>query len=167
MSGDLGMFAVDIEELPDYNGWWFSYEFPGYFRFSRTDSPISVWATPDFEGEERINIQVEWTGDADYDENPPSDPVFPYAGRTAERYMALMRPILDHYQPIAADAKIDTRIDGEESHETTWREFVDANASGIDKTEIAEIASTLRRRGKYTGGGGAAPTFTLTVRSDR
>lgn len=98
-SDDLAKLAEELEALPGYNGWSFAYEHPGFFCFSRNDKPIHVWATPDHNELDKIDVQVEIDNDGTYDENPPSDPAFPRKGRTAEGYLAAMRPILDHYAP--------------------------------------------------------------------
>ena len=39
--------VAEMEALPDYRGWMFTYEYPGYFCYSHDDLPYSVLFTPD------------------------------------------------------------------------------------------------------------------------
>lgn len=46
--------------------------------------------------------------------------------------------------------------------ETTWGEFCEANADGIDTEEMAAIARDLDAGRSYRSGGGASPVWTVS-----
>ncbi|HSX23315.1 MAG TPA: hypothetical protein VLE97_11130 [Gaiellaceae bacterium] len=84
----------EMNALPDYEGWSFSYEYPGYFCYHHRELPYRVAFTPDWEGDEQLPIQVEDEGGHFYEEHSPVLPL-PREGRTGEKLLAMVRPTLD------------------------------------------------------------------------
>lgn len=66
---------------------------------------------------------------------------------------------IDRAHPVMIDDE------GPEMHMTTWGEFVDANADGMEPEEIAEISAALLKHPgcTYFGGGGAAAKWTMRL----
>jgi len=84
----------EMEELPPYRGWAFTYEYPGYFCYSHPDNSYSVFFTPDWEGDATLPIQVQFEDGRDCEEH--SDRLsLPHEGRTGQRIFDLVRPTLD------------------------------------------------------------------------
>lgn len=84
--------------LPEHNGWRSTYEYPGFINYSHPDSDVEVCAASDFNGDAKLDIQIQ-TADfgksLDDGENAP----WPHEGRTAEKLFARIRPYLDKYHP--------------------------------------------------------------------
>lgn len=87
-------------DLPKYNGWRAAYEYPGYIHYSHPDGDVVVCATSDFNGDGKLDIQIQTAAGHSFDdgENNP----WPHEGRTAEKMFARIRPYLDKYHPTAA-----------------------------------------------------------------
>jgi hypothetical protein len=85
-------------QLPDYNGWSATYEYPGFINYAHPDGEFVVCASSDFNGDAKLDIQIQ-TADfgksLDDGENEP----WPHEGRTAEKMFARIRPYLDKYHP--------------------------------------------------------------------
>lgn len=89
--------AATLDLFPSYNGWLFSYDYPGYFVFSHENKPgLRVCCTPDWECRAGINVQIDDNGDVEDGAIIP----WPKKGRTAEGFFELMKPWLDKYQPV-------------------------------------------------------------------
>ena len=88
-------------ELPEYNGWHATYEYPGFISYAHPASDFVVCASSDFNGDGKLDIQIQ-TADFGYSlgENEP----WPHAGRTAEKMFARLRPYLDKYHPTTASS---------------------------------------------------------------
>ena len=86
--------VAEMEELPHYRGWQFSYEYPGYFCYGHPDLPYRVAFTPDWEGDQELPIQVTDDDGNFYEEHSPVLPL-PREGRTGGRLLDLVRPTLD------------------------------------------------------------------------
>jgi len=93
----------EMEALPDYRGWAYSYEYPGYFCYSHDDLPYSVFFTPDWEGEESMPIEVQDIDGAVHEEH--CDLIaLPYNDRTGQKIFDLVRPTLDKLLALAPPA---------------------------------------------------------------
>lgn len=86
--------VAELEALPDYRGWGFSYEYPGYFCYSHPSLPYSVFFTPDWEGDETLPIEVQ-TNEGGYHEEHSDRVPLPREGRTGDKLLDLVRPTLD------------------------------------------------------------------------
>jgi hypothetical protein len=86
--------VAELEALPEYRGWLFTYEYPGYFCLSHDDVPYCVFFTPDWEGDESLPIEVQ-TPNGDVAEEHSSCAPLPREGRAGEKILALVRPTLD------------------------------------------------------------------------
>lgn len=86
--------------LPEYKGWQSSYEYPGFVSYTHPDSDVMVCASSDFNGDSKLDIQIQTTGGHSFDdgENAP----WPHEGRTAVTMFDRLRPYLDKYHPSAA-----------------------------------------------------------------
>jgi hypothetical protein len=84
--------VAELEALPDYQGWTFVYEYPGYFGYRR--SPFVVFFTPDWEGKWTLPIEVQDDEGNVYDAYSTRLPL-PPARRTGRKLFNLVRPTLD------------------------------------------------------------------------
>lgn len=91
---EAARLVAEMEDLPDYRGWRFTYEYPGYFHYSHADHPFSVLFTPDWEGDEVLPIQVTDDEGECYSEHCVILPL-PREGRTGAQLLDLVRPTLD------------------------------------------------------------------------
>jgi hypothetical protein len=94
---------AELEALPPYRGWTFSYVYPGYFCYSHLDLPHSVFFTPDWEREEVLDIQVQTNDGHDF---PDYGDVLalPRGGRSGEQIAQMVRPTLDRLLGVVASA---------------------------------------------------------------
>ena len=91
---ETARLVAEMEALPAYRGWGFTYEYPGYFCYSHPDNRYSVFFTPDWEGDETLPIEVQVNDGRTCEEH--SDRLrLPREGRTGETIFALVRPALD------------------------------------------------------------------------
>lgn len=93
-SEETDRLVTKMNALPDYEGWQFSYEYPGYFCYGHPDLPYRVAFTPDWEGDQELPIQVTDDAGYFYEQHSPVLPL-PREGRTGEKLLALVRPTLD------------------------------------------------------------------------
>jgi hypothetical protein len=114
----------EMSALPAYEGWCFSYEYPGYFCYGHPDLPYRVAFTPDWEGDEELPIQVTDDDGHFYEEHSPVLPL-PREGRTGEKLLAMVRPTLD------ALAKLPRRAP--EPTVTVTVELTTAEVDALDK----------------------------------
>lgn len=87
--------------LPEHNGWYATYEYPGFINYTHPDGAFVVCAASDFNGDAKLDIQIhtaDFGRSLDDGENEP----WPHEGRTAEKMFARIRPYLDKYHPITA-----------------------------------------------------------------
>ena len=84
-------------DLPKYKGWRSTYEYPGYIHYSHPESDVVVCTTSDFNGDAKLDIQIQTTDGRSFDDGE-NDP-WTHEGRTAEKLFARIRPYLDKYQP--------------------------------------------------------------------
>jgi hypothetical protein len=91
---EIDRLVAEMSALPVYQGWSFTYEYPGYFCYSHPESPYSVFCTPDFSDLETVTIQTQDDEGSFYEEFS-SDPKFSREGRTGEKIFELVRPTLD------------------------------------------------------------------------
>jgi hypothetical protein len=81
-------------DLPAYQGWEFSYEYPGYFCYFHADLPFRVAFTPDWSDDGTLPIEVTDNEGSYYEEH--SDALeLPHEGRTGRKLLDLVRPTLD------------------------------------------------------------------------
>ena len=86
--------------LPEYKGWRAAYEYPGYIHYSHPDSDILVCASSDFNGDAKLDIQIQTTDGRSFDDG--ENELWPHAERTAAKMFARLRPYLDKYHPDTA-----------------------------------------------------------------
>ena len=86
--------VAELEALPEYRGWLFTYEYPGFFCLSHDAVPYVVFFTPDWEGDGNLPIEVQ-TPDGDVSDEHNSCMPLPHEERTAEKILALVQPTLD------------------------------------------------------------------------
>jgi len=91
---ETGRLGAEMKALPAYRGWSFTYEYPGYFCYSHSDVPFSVFFTPDYEGEETLPIEVQTDDGQTCDEHSTRLPL-PSTGRTGQQIFELVRATLD------------------------------------------------------------------------
>lgn len=91
---EIARLVAEMEQLPTYRGWRFTYEYPGYFCYGHPDLPYRVAFTPDWEGDQELPIQVTDDEGHFYEEHSPVLPL-PREGRTGEKILDLVRPTLD------------------------------------------------------------------------
>jgi hypothetical protein len=91
---EIERLLVEMQALPDYRGWHFSYEYPGYFCYSHPDNDFSIFFTPDWEGDETLPIEVQRGSGAVVEEHCDRLPL-PREGRTGQRIFEMVRPTLD------------------------------------------------------------------------
>ena len=87
-------------ELPEYKGWRSTYEHPGFIHYSHPDSDVVVCAASDFNGDAKLDIQIQTTDGHSFDDGA-NDP-WPHAGRTGLKMFDRIRPYLDKYHPTTA-----------------------------------------------------------------
>lgn len=87
--------VAEMEALPAYRGWGFTYEYPGYFCYSHDDLLFSVFFTPDWDGDETLGIQVQDSDGRCYDEHSSAPAALPHEGRTGQKIFELVKPTLD------------------------------------------------------------------------
>jgi hypothetical protein len=92
--------AAELEKLGPYNGWRFSYEYPGLFCYSRPGSPFLVYFTPDWDHPGTLPIEVQDT-EGNYYEERSGEAALPLEGRTGKLLQRLVRPTLDALVPRA------------------------------------------------------------------
>jgi hypothetical protein len=102
--------AAELEELGPYNGWRFSYEYPGLFCYSRPGSPFLVFFTPDWDRAGTVPIQVQ-DAEGNYYEEHSDEVALPLEGRTGRMLQSLIRPTLDALVPRAKAGGRHTRVD--------------------------------------------------------
>lgn len=108
MTHDEAVRLVDeLEALPPYRGWLFSYEYPGYFCYSHDDLPYRIAFTPDWEGDEILPIEVTDNDGGCYEEHCTVLPL-PRSGRTGALIAQMLRPTLDL---LIMAASVDQRSD--------------------------------------------------------
>lgn len=91
---DLAALAAEMEQLPEYRNWWFTFEFPGLFRYSHRDNNYSVFFTPDWDEDAMLPIQVQ-VNDGDICDAYSAQLPLPHEGRSAQQIFDLVRPTLD------------------------------------------------------------------------
>ena len=106
---ETARLVAEMEALSSYNGWRFSYEYPGYFCYSHPDLPYNVFFTPDWEGVETMPIEVQ-DDDGGHCEEHSSTLPLPRESRTGQQLLDLVRPTLDKLSklppPKAADDQL-------------------------------------------------------------
>ena len=89
-------------DLPEYNGWSATYEYPGFINYSHPASVIMVCASSDFNGDGKLDIQIQTTDGRSFDDG--ENALWPHEGRTAEKLFERLRPYLDKYHPTTTKA---------------------------------------------------------------
>lgn len=103
--------VAEMDDLEPYDGWRFTYEYPGYFCYSRPDLPFLVFFTPDWEDDGKLPIEVQ-DNDGGHHEEHSSVWDLPHEGRTGQQLFDLVQPTLDKLAalPRPGDAVIDIRV---------------------------------------------------------
>lgn len=91
---ETARLVAEMEDLPDYRGWHFSYAYPGYFCYGHPDNDFWIFFTPDWEGDETLPIEVQ-DNDGNYYEECGDRLPLPRDGRTAQKIFEMVRPTLD------------------------------------------------------------------------
>lgn len=95
--------VAEMEALPTYRGWTFSYEYPGYFCYRHPENNFcyrhpensySVFFTPDWDEDATLPIQVQIDDDRDCPEYSDHLPLT-HEGRTGQAIFEMVRPTLD------------------------------------------------------------------------
>lgn len=156
---DNDRLVAEMDVLPDYEGWQFSYEYPGYFCYGHPNLPYRVAFTPDWESDEELPIQVTDEAGHFYEEHSPVLPL-PREGRTGEKLLALVQPTLNALaklprQPPAPTVLVTVELTADEiaalqkahehvratmAHQHSW-EIRDAAMGGIGKLLTAARAA--------------------------
>lgn len=99
--GELTRLCHELNELGQYRGWRFTYEYPGYFCYSHAEVPYRIFFTPDWEGAETLPIEVQDDEGSCHEEH--SDRLsLPRDGRTGQKIFEMVRPTLDKLLAAAA-----------------------------------------------------------------
>jgi hypothetical protein len=93
---EIEQLLAEMEALPSYCGWQFTYEYPGFFCYSHPSSPASVCFTPDWDRDGEVQIEVQ-TLDGRFLGGALIP--WPHEGRTAQKLFDLVKPYLDEHQP--------------------------------------------------------------------
>lgn len=93
-TAETDRLVAEMEGLPDYEGWQFSYEYPGYFCYHHPDLPFRVAFTPDWGDPQTLPIEVTDDDGVHYEEHSDQLPL-PCEGRSGAKLLALVRPTLD------------------------------------------------------------------------
>jgi hypothetical protein len=91
---EIERLVAEMEILPAYRGWSFTYEYPGLFCYSHADRAHLVFFTPDYHGDDQLPIEVQ-DADGHFYEQHSSVLPLPREGRTAQKIFELVRPTLD------------------------------------------------------------------------
>jgi hypothetical protein len=147
----------ELEKLPGYEGWRFSYEYPGFFCYQHLDRPFTVCFTPDWNRDGELPIEVQ---DHDGHFLAEYSATLPLAAdrseRTGQHLFYLVRPTLDKLlaiprsleavvhlteAEIAALQAARTFVREQMAHTHSW-EVRDAAMDGIGKVlEAVRVAS--------------------------
>ena len=95
--------VAELDALGPYEGWRFSYEYPGYFCYSRPDLPFNVFFTPDWQDDGKLPIEVQDDEGGHCEEHSTTLPL-PHEGRTGQQLLDLVRPTLDKLAKLPRDA---------------------------------------------------------------
>ena len=87
--------VAELDALPEYRGWKFTFEYPGYFCYSHPANPFSVFFTPDWEGDESLPIEVVQVAEGLFCAEHSNRLPLPLDGRTGPQLFELVRPTLD------------------------------------------------------------------------
>lgn len=93
--------VAELEALPPYRGWTYSYEYPGYFCYSHPDNDYVVCFTPDWEKAETLDIQVQTNDGRDFPDHGGILSL-PRDGRTGQKIFEMVRPTLDQLLGVAS-----------------------------------------------------------------
>ena len=91
---DTDRLIAELDDLGPYDGWRFSYEYPGYFCYSHPNLPFNVFFTPDWEDDGKLPIEIQ-DDDGGHCEEHSSVWLLPHDGRTGQQIFDLVRPTLD------------------------------------------------------------------------
>lgn len=147
--------VAEMDALPAYEGWRFSYEYPGYFCYSHPALPYNVFFTPDWQADQSLPIEVQGDDGQHFEEHSSTLPL-PTEGRTGEKLLALVRPTLDKLaklprSPAEPTFELHVRLTQKEidaiekardhvrvqmAHDHPW-EVRDAALEGLDKIVAA------------------------------
>ena len=105
IAAEVDRLVAELETLPEYRGWLFTYEYPGYFCLSHDDVPYLVFFTPDWEGDEILPIEVQ-TPDGDVVAEHSNILPLPREGRTGQMLLDMVRPTLDKLLALLHGEKI-------------------------------------------------------------
>lgn len=131
-NAETDRLVAELETLPDYHGWTFVYEYPGYFGYRR--GAYTVFFTPDWEGKGTLPIEVHDDEGRVHDAYSARLPL-PRAGRTGRKLFDLVRPTLDKLSnDRATKKKTAAQLDAEiaeaqlrqRAEDSTWRTFSDS-----------------------------------------
>ena len=86
--------VAELGDLGPHDGWLFSYEYPGFFCYSRPDLPFNVFFTPDWQEAETLPIEVQDDEGYHHAEHSTTVPL-PRSERTGQKIFDLVRPTLD------------------------------------------------------------------------
>jgi hypothetical protein len=93
--------VIEMEALPTYRGWRFTYEYPGFFCYSHPDHSYAVFFTPDYEEAETLPIEVQDDIGNSYAEHSTQLPL-PREGRTGQQLFEMVKPTLDRLMTCAS-----------------------------------------------------------------
>jgi|SRR6185295_11283314 len=91
---ETNRLVTELDALGTYEGWKFSYEYPGYFTFIHSQIPLTVYCTPDWECTDAIPVCVS-TDDGDYLHEYDVQIPLLAADRSGQKILDLVRPTLD------------------------------------------------------------------------
>jgi hypothetical protein len=100
----------ELRDLGPYDGWSFTYEFPGYFCYSRQNLPFSVRFTPDWQADGTLPIEVH-DDEGGYCEEHSTTLPLPREGRTGKQLFNLVRPTLDKLAKLPPPATQEAAMD--------------------------------------------------------
>lgn len=83
----------ELEALPSYQGWQFTYEYPGLFSYSHPESSYIVFFTPDWEDDATLPIEVQDQEGQSYDAYAALLD-FPHKGRSGAKIFSMVLPTL-------------------------------------------------------------------------
>lgn len=139
MKAETDRLVADMEALPEYRGWQFTYEYPGYFCYSHPSNSFSVFCTPDWEGDETLPIQVQVADGRSCEEYDARFPL-PREGRSAQQIFELVRPTLDKILTVLTYAHVEAWCEKHDNESTEgWLTLLLDGTCSVDEMRAAVL----------------------------
>jgi hypothetical protein len=105
--------VAELEKLGGYDGWRFTYEYPGFFCYSHHQLPYTVSCTPDWSKDGTLPIEVQDDHGRFFAEHS-TVLSFPAEGRTGQKIFDLVQPTLDKLRALPRVIEVMVKLTEEE-----------------------------------------------------